>query len=47
VKIATRTSYRFVVPSQARGKHLTVTVTGSRAGYTAKSVTSLQTVTIR
>jgi hypothetical protein len=47
VKIATRTSNRFVIPSQARGKHLTVTVIGSRTGYTTKSVTSYRTVTIR
>ncbi|MFJ3402784.1 hypothetical protein [Promicromonospora sp. NPDC090134] len=47
VTISTRTSNRFVIPARARGKHLTVTVTGSRAGYTAKSVTSVRTVTIR
>ncbi|WP_285100585.1 hypothetical protein [Promicromonospora sp. MEB111] len=45
--ISTRTSNRFVIPARARGKHLTVTVTGSRAGYTAKSVTSTRNVTIR
>ena len=47
VTISTRTSNRFVIPARARGKHLTVTVTGSRAGYTAKSMTSTRTVTIR
>ncbi|MFD7309170.1 hypothetical protein [Promicromonospora sp. NPDC059942] len=45
--ISTRTSNRFVIPARARGKHLTVTVTGSRAGYTTRSVTSTGTVTIR
>ena len=47
VTIATRTSSRFVVPARARGKELTVTVTGARAGYTTKSVTSYRTTTIR
>jgi hypothetical protein len=47
VKLATRTSSRFVVPVSARGKRLTVTVIGSRTGYTTKSVTSYRTVTIR
>ncbi|WP_369370388.1 hypothetical protein AB1046_16545 [Promicromonospora sp. Populi] len=47
VTIATRASNRFVIPSRARGKHLTVTVTGSRTGYTTKSVTSVRTTTIR
>ncbi|MFD6448792.1 hypothetical protein ACFWEJ_27065 [Promicromonospora sp. NPDC060204] len=47
VTISTRTSNRFVIPARARGKHLTVTVTGSRAGYTTRSVTSTGTVTIR
>ncbi|GHH70774.1 hypothetical protein GCM10017772_17910 [Promicromonospora soli] len=47
VKIATRTSNQFVIPVSARGKHLTVTVIGSRTGYTTKSVTSYRTVTIR
>lgn len=46
-KIATRTSNRFVIPASARGKHLTVTVVGTRSGYAAKSVTSYRTVTIR
>jgi hypothetical protein len=47
VTISTRTSSRFVIPSRARGKQLTVTVTGSRAGYTTKSVTSYRTARIR
>ncbi|PUB28825.1 hypothetical protein C8K30_103249 [Promicromonospora sp. AC04] len=47
VTIATRTSNRFVIPSRARGKQLTVTVIGSRTGYTTKSVTSFRTATIR
>lgn len=47
VKIATRTSNRFVIPASARGKRLTVTVTGSRAGYTTRSVTSDRTANIR
>ncbi|WP_129789498.1 hypothetical protein [Promicromonospora panici] len=47
VKIATRTSNRFVIPASARGKRLTVTVVGSRTGYTTRSVTSDRTATIR
>ncbi|WP_129789497.1 hypothetical protein [Promicromonospora panici] len=47
VKIATRTSNRFVIPASARGKRLTVTVIGSRTGYTTRSVTSDRTATIR
>jgi hypothetical protein len=47
VTIATRTSSRFVVPTRARGKQLTVTVTGSLAGYTTKSTASYRTTTIR
>ncbi|WP_020017305.1 hypothetical protein [Promicromonospora sukumoe] len=47
VTIATRTSSTFVVPARARGKQLTVTVTGARAGYTSKSVASYRTATIR
>jgi hypothetical protein len=47
VKIATRTSNRFVIPASARGKRLTVTVVGSRTGYTTRSVTSDGTTTIR
>ncbi|MFD7021600.1 hypothetical protein [Promicromonospora sukumoe] len=47
VTISTRTSSKFVVPAKARGKQLTVTVTGTRAGYTTKSVTSYRTTTIR
>ncbi|MFE5293856.1 hypothetical protein ACFQ8T_16895 [Isoptericola sp. NPDC056618] len=46
-KIATRESARFVVPARARGKHLTVTVVGSRPGYATKSVASARTTTIR
>ncbi|MCP2285340.1 hypothetical protein APR04_004272 [Promicromonospora umidemergens] len=42
-----RTSNRFVIPSQARGKRLTVTVVGSRTGYTTKSVASYRTAAIR
>lgn len=45
--ISTRTDTRFVIPAQARGKRLTVTVVGARAGYTTKSVTSDQTSAIR
>ncbi|MFC8730988.1 hypothetical protein ACFT5B_00835 [Luteimicrobium sp. NPDC057192] len=45
--IATRTTARFVVPSRARGKHLTVTVTGYRSGYTTRSVTSYRTGAVR
>jgi hypothetical protein len=45
--IATRTGNRFVVPASARGKYLSVTVVGSRTGYTTKSVTSYRTATIR
>lgn len=47
VTIATRTSSTFVVPARARGKQLTVTVTGAKAGYTSKSVASYRTATIR
>lgn len=47
VTIATRASSRFVVPTRARGKQLTVTVTGSLAGYTTKSAASYRTTTIR
>lgn len=47
VTIATRTSSRFVVPERVRGKQLTVTVTGSLAGYTTKSAASYRTTTIR
>lgn len=47
VTISTRTSSKFVVPAKARGKQLTVTVTGTKAGYTTKSVTSYRTTTIR
>ncbi|WP_419704849.1 hypothetical protein [Promicromonospora sp. NFX87] len=47
VTIATRTSSRFVVPTRVRGKQLTVTVTGSLAGYTTKSAASYRTTTIR
>ncbi|SKC36479.1 hypothetical protein [Krasilnikoviella flava] len=47
VRIATRESKRFVVPARARGKHLTVTVVGSRTGYATRSVTSYRTSTIR
>jgi len=47
VRIATRSSNRFVIPAAARGKRLTVTVTGTRAGYTTKSVTSDRTVAVR
>lgn len=46
VTISTRTTSKFVVPASARGKRLTVTVTGSLAGYTKKSVTSGATVTV-
>jgi hypothetical protein len=46
VTISTRTTSKFVVPASARGKRLTVTVTGSLAGYTKKSVTSAATVTV-
>jgi hypothetical protein len=45
--IATRTTTAFLVPASARGKRLTVTVVGSRTGYTTKSVTSYRTATIR
>ncbi|GAA2245255.1 hypothetical protein GCM10010413_56180 [Promicromonospora sukumoe] len=44
--ISTRTSSEFVVPASARGKKLTVTVTGTRTGYTTKSVTSARTSTV-
>lgn len=47
VTISTRTSSTFVVPARARGKQLTVTVTGAKAGYTSKSVASYRTATIR
>jgi hypothetical protein len=47
VRITTRTTNKFVIPSSARGKTLTVTVVGLKAGYTAKSVTSYKTATIR
>ncbi|WP_275004954.1 hypothetical protein [Promicromonospora iranensis] len=47
VTISTRTSSRFVVPARARGKQLTVTVVGSRTGYSTKSATSYRTTTIR
>jgi hypothetical protein len=47
VRITTRTTNKFVIPSSAQGKTLTVTVVGSKAGYTAKSVTSYKTATIR
>lgn len=47
VRIATRTSTRFVIPASARGKRLTVTVVGSRTGYTTRSLTSDRTATIR
>lgn len=46
VTIATRTSSRFVVPERVRGKQLTVTVTGTLAGYTPKSAASYRTTTI-
>ncbi|MEV0950228.1 hypothetical protein [Promicromonospora sp. NPDC050249] len=45
--LETRRDNRFVIPSRARGKHLTVTVVGSRAGYTTKSVASYRTAAIR
>lgn len=44
--LETRRDNRFVIPSRARGKHLTVTVVGSRAGYTTKSVASYRTAAI-
>lgn len=47
VTIATRASSRFIVPARAQGKQLTVTVTGSLAGYTPKSAASYRTTTIR
>lgn len=47
VLIDVRTSNRFVIPAQARGKRLTVTVDGSRTGYTTKSVASDRTSAIR
>ena len=47
VLIDMRTSNRFVIPAQARGKRLTVAVVGSRAGYTTKSVASYRTSAIR
>ncbi|GAA1863326.1 hypothetical protein [Myceligenerans crystallogenes] len=46
VKIATKTTKTFVIPSSARGKRLTVTVVGSRSGYTTKNVTSYRTSVI-
>lgn len=46
VTIATRSTRTLVIPSSARGKTLTVTVVGSRSGYTTKSVTSERTRTI-
>ncbi|MEU4386050.1 hypothetical protein [Promicromonospora sp. NPDC023805] len=45
--LETRRDNRFVIPSGARGKHLTVTVVGSRTGYTTKSAASYRTAAIR
>jgi hypothetical protein len=47
VLIDVRTSNQFVIPAQARGKRLTVTVDGSRTGYATKSVASDRTSAIR
>ena len=45
VKGATRSSY--TIPAKYAGKKLTVTVTGSRSGYTTRSVTSSSATVLR
>ncbi|GAB6936590.1 hypothetical protein ACQP60_16885 [Isoptericola variabilis] len=47
VKITGATKSSYTIPSKYAGKNLTVTVTGSRAGYTTKSVTSASSKVLR
>jgi hypothetical protein len=47
VAVRGATDYWFKVPASAKGKRVVVTVTGSRTGYVARTVTSAATSTIR
>ncbi|WP_454850947.1 hypothetical protein [Promicromonospora soli] len=47
VAVKGATNYWFKLPSSAKGKRVVVTVTGSRAGYVTKTVTSAATSLIR